>query len=175
MFRDQDFSAAGPSAIFFFSHVTFHFPWEYTHLILIRVCAYSHWPHASVGCQPDLSHLKIRFEQSRSCDVSSSSICSHPCHNVTPAEEQNRTVWLMLQPHPLDQRYNYIVISFTGPIKLLWSTVLWLPFIKHQFPLPVIDLMHVDFLNPTCLNWWLVTTKGAMMCVFYECKEQHIT
>lgn len=28
------------------------------------------------------------------------------------AEEQRSAVWLMLQPHPLDQRHNYIVISW---------------------------------------------------------------
>lgn len=38
-----------------------------------------------------------------------SSICNQLHHTVSSAEPQNSGVWLMLQPHPLDHRHNYIV------------------------------------------------------------------
>lgn len=48
-------------------------------------------------------------------DACCNSICTWPCHLVPWAEEQRSAEWLMLQPHPLDQRHNYIVISWTTP------------------------------------------------------------
>lgn len=50
-------------------------------------------------------------------------------HTVSSTEQQNSAVWLMLQPHPLDQRHNYIVIDLAGSLKPLMSTVLSRPFV----------------------------------------------
>lgn len=66
--------------------------------------------------------------------MSRSSICNQPHHTVSSAEHQNSGVWLMLQPHPLDQRHNYIVINFAGSLDFLRCVRLWLLFINSHPP-----------------------------------------
>lgn len=63
-----------------------------------------------------------------------SSICNQLHHTVSSAEPQNSGVWLMLQPHPLDHRHNYIVINFAGSLDFLGCAPLWLLFIKYRLP-----------------------------------------
>lgn len=63
-----------------------------------------------------------------------SSICNQLRHTVSSAEPQNSGVWLMLQPHPLDHRHNYIVINFAGSLDFLVCVPLWLLFIKYHLP-----------------------------------------
>lgn len=61
------------------------------------------------------------------------SICNQPCLSVSPAEPRNSAVWLMLQPHPLDQRDNYIVINVAEWMDFRCQHP-WLLFIKYHSP-----------------------------------------
>lgn len=91
-----------------------------------------HRPHAPAGHEPswNIKFVGIALLPIMGC----SSICNQRRHTVSSAEPQNSGVWLMFQPHPLDQRHNYIVINFAGSLDLPGCERLWLLFIKYHLP-----------------------------------------
>lgn len=91
----------------------------------------SNHAHTSAGCQTDQSHKEIWFKVKLSlpCEYKAAVLL---CHKQ---ELHICSVWLMLQPHPLDHGLNYIVIDSAGSQQLLMNTTLTLPSVWTAFPL----------------------------------------
>lgn len=96
----------------------------------LTVCGFErdpHSPRAPVGDEPSWQsicwNLAAAFE-----------LQFHLQSAVSPAEHQKSGVWLMLQPHPLDQRHNYIVINMAETLGFLRCARPWFLIIKYHSP-----------------------------------------